>query len=352
MSPRAVPRGESGSAQRGGLLISRAALPCVLVAGGAGYIGSHMARTLLESGFHAVVVDNLATGHEAAVREATFRQGDIGDRAFMRKVLREFEPQCVMHFAAASLVGESVADPAKYWRNNFVQTLNLLDTMLECGLRQFIFSSTAAVYGNPVEVPITEQHPKLPINPYGNSKLAVEEALQDYDRAYGLRSITLRYFNAAGANPDGTLGERHEPETHLIPLVLQVASGRRAEIARFGSDFPTPDGSAIRDYIHVQDLCTAHLLALRKLADGAPTSVYNLGNGNGHSVNEVIAAARQVTGHAIPVRDAPRREGDPPVLVADATRAREELGWAPQYPEIEAIIAHAWSWEQKLAGAR
>lgn len=327
-----------------------AASPSVIVAGGAGYIGSHMVRMLLESGCQPVVVDNLATGHGEAVRGAAFRDGDIGDAGFMRAVLREFQPQCVMHFAAASLVGESMTAPAKYWRNNLVQTLGLLDTMLACGVRQFIFSSTAAVYGNPVEVPITEQHPQRPINPYGNSKLAVETALQDYDKAYGLRSITLRYFNAAGAHPDGTLGERHEPETHLIPLVLQVASGRRAEIARFGSGFPTPDGSCIRDYIHVQDLCTAHLLALRRLAEGAPTAIYNLGNGSGHSVNEVIAAARRVTGHPIPVRDDPPRAGDPPVLVADASRAREALGWVPQYPDIETIIAHAWQWERKQAG--
>ena len=327
--------------------MSGTSLPCVVVAGGAGYIGSHMVRMLLESGFQPVVVDNLATGHADAVGEATLRIGDIGDAPFMRALLQEFRPQCVMHFAAASLVGESMAAPAKYWRNNLVQTLSLLDTMLECGVQQFIFSSTAAVYGNPVEVPITEQHPQAPINPYGNSKLAVEKALQDYGRAYGLRSITLRYFNAAGAHPDGSIGERHEPETHLIPLVLQVASGRRDVIARFGCDFPTPDGSCVRDYIHVQDLCTAHLLALRKLADGAGTAVYNLGNGNGHSMNEVIAAARRVTGHPIPVRDDPRREGDPPVLVADAQRAREELGWLPQYADIETIIAHAWQWERK-----
>lgn len=318
-----------------------------MVAGGAGYIGSHMVRMLLESGFHPVVVDNLATGHAQAVGEAIFRQGDIGDAGFMRALLGEFQPQCVMHFAAASLVGESMTAPSKYWRNNLVQTLSLLDAMVECGVRQFIFSSTAAVYGNPIEVPITEQHPQNPINPYGNSKLAVEKALQDYSRAYGLRSITLRYFNAAGAHPDGSIGERHEPETHLIPLVLQVASGRRPEIARFGSNFPTPDGSCIRDYIHVQDLCTAHLLALQKLGQGAATTVYNLGNGNGHSVDEVIAAARRVTGHPIPVRDAPPREGDPPVLVADATRARAELGWLPQYADIETIIAHAWQWERK-----
>jgi UDP-glucose-4-epimerase GalE len=330
--------------------MSKTSLPAIVVAGGAGYIGSHMVRMLLESGYHPVVVDNLATGHGEAVRDATFRQGDIGDAAFMAPLLREFEPQCVMHFAAASLVGESMTAPGKYWRNNLVQTLGLLDTMLECGVKQFIFSSTAAVYGNPVEVPITEQHPQRPINPYGNSKLAVETALQDYSSAYGLRSITLRYFNAAGAHPDGTLGERHEPETHLIPLVLQVASGRREFISRFGSKFPTTDGSCVRDYIHVQDLCTAHLLALKKLGEGAQTTVYNLGNGNGHSVNEVIEAARRVTGHPIPLRDDPPRAGDPPVLVADASRARAELGWVPQYADIETIIAHAWQWEQKGMG--
>ena len=332
--------------------MSADALPCVIVAGGAGYIGSHMVRMLVESGYRAVVVDNLATGHADAVRDATFRAGDIGDAGFMAPLLREFRPQCVMHFAAASLVGESMTAPGKYWRNNLVQTLGLLDTMLECGVEQFIFSSTAAVYGNPVEVPITEQHPQQPINPYGNSKLAVEKALADYSRAHGLRSISLRYFNAAGAHPDGSLGERHDPETHLIPLVLQVASGRRPFIARFGSDFPTPDGSCIRDYIHVQDLCTAHLLALKKLGEGAQTTVYNLGNGNGHSVTEVIEAARRVTGHPIPVRDDPPREGDPPVLVADASRARAELGWVPKYPEIEAIIAHAWQWERRVTQQR
>lgn len=322
-------------------------MPSVIVAGGAGYIGSHMVRMLLEHGYRAVVVDNLATGHADAVGQAEFRQGDIGDAAFMGAVLREFRPDCVMHFAAASLVGESVTNPAKYWRNNLVQTLGLLDTMLACDVRQFIFSSTAAVFGNPVEVPMTEAHTTHPINPYGQSKRAVEHVLADYARACGLRHVTFRYFNAAGAHPDGTLGERHEPETHLIPLVLQVASGRRAFIARFGSDFPTRDGSCIRDYIHVQDLCQAHLLALRRLGEGAASTTYNLGNGEGHSVNEVIAAARRVTGHPIPLRDDPPRAGDPPVLVADATRARAELGWMPQYPDIETIIAHAWQWEQR-----
>ena len=324
----------------------------VVVVGGAGYIGSHMVRMLVEQGWRTTVIDNLATGHADAVRGAQLRVGEIGDKAFVAGVLHEAQPQCVMHFAAASLVGESMAAPAKYWQNNVVQTLALLDTMLDCGVKQFIFSSTAAVYGDPVESPMTEQHRRLPINPYGKSKLAVENALEDYSRAYGLRSIAFRYFNAAGAHPDGTLGERHEPETHLIPLVLQVASGRRPVIARFGSGFPTFDGSCIRDYVHVQDLCGAHLLALEKLGEGAASTVYNLGNGEGHSVNQVIEAARRVTGHPIPVRDDPPREGDPPVLVADATRARNELGWQPQYADLDTIIAHAWQWEQRQQTAQ
>jgi UDP-glucose 4-epimerase len=333
--------------------MSSSDLPSVIVAGGAGYIGSHMVRMLAESGYHPIVVDNMATGHDdSVVAGATLQRGDIGDREFMRGLLRQYKPQCVMHFAAASLVGESMTAPAKYWRNNLVQTLTLLDTMQECGVGQFIFSSTAAVYGDPLDVPMTEAHRKQPINPYGRSKLAVETVLADYASAYGLRYITFRYFNAAGAHPDGSMGERHEPETHLIPLVLQVASGRREVIARFGSNFPTPDGSCIRDYIHVQDLCTAHLLALRRLGEGAQSTVYNLGNGNGHSVNEVIEAARRVTGHPIPLRDDPPRAGDPPVLVADAKRAREELAWVPQYPDIETIIAHAWQWEQKFSSMK
>lgn len=321
----------------------------VIVAGGAGYIGSHMVRMLQGSGFAPVVVDNLATGHADAVHGAPLRVGDIGDRDFMASVFHEFKPACVMHFAASSLVGESMQIPGKYWRNNLIQTLSLLDAMVGHGVRQFIFSSTAAVYGNPVEVPIPEKHPTAPINPYGHSKLAVEHLLQDYAAAHGLRSITLRYFNAAGAHPDGSIGERHEPETHLIPLVLQVASGRRAVIARYGSQHGTPDGSCIRDYIHVQDLCDAHLLALRALQAGAATTVYNLGNGMGHSVNEVIDAARRVTGHPIPLRDDPPRAGDPPALVADAARARAELGWTPRFADIDTIIAHAWQWEQRMA---
>ena len=321
----------------------------VVIAGGAGYIGSHMVRLAEASGYQAVVVDNLSTGHRNAVRgDAILRVGQIGDAKFMRDVLREFNPVCVMHFAAASLVGESMSEPAKYWQNNLVQTLCLLDTMRECGVGQFIFSSTAAVYGNPSEALITESHPRLPINPYGQSKLAVENALADYSRAYRLRYITFRYFNAAGAHPDGSLGEQHEPETHLIPLVLQVASGQRDAIGRFGNDFDTRDGSCIRDYVHVQDLSAAHLLALQRLGAGGASATYNLGNGAGHSVTQVIEAARRVTGHAIPIRDDPRRAGDPPVLVADATLACTELGWQPQYPDIDTIIRHAWQWEQNL----
>jgi len=317
----------------------------VLVAGGCGYIGSHMVRMLRDQGLRPVVIDNLSTGHADAVQPGELRQGDIGDRAFVAAVLRETRPTCVMHFAAASLVGESTRNPSKYWRNNLEQTLGLLDAMQENGLPAFIFSSTAAVFGTPLETPIRETHPLHPINPYGHSKLAVEYLLQDYAQSHGLRFITLRYFNAAGAHPDGSLGERHAPETHLIPLVLQAARGRQAQIARFGSGHATPDGSCIRDYIHVQDLCAAHLLALERLRAGGASDIYNLGNGRGHSVNEVIAAARRVTGRPIPVRDEPARAGDPPVLVADATRARQELGWTPKYPDLDSILAHAWQWE-------
>lgn len=327
----------------------------VLVAGGCGYIGSHMVRMLRDQGLRPVVIDNLSTGHADAVQPGELRQGDIGDRTLVGAVLREIRPACVMHFAAASLVGESTHNPSKYWRNNLEQTVGLLDAIVENGLPHFIFSSTAAVFGNPQETPIRETHPRCPINPYGHTKLAVEYLLQDYAQAHGLRSISLRYFNAAGAHPDGSLGERHMPETHLIPLVLQAASGRRPHIARFGNQHATPDGSCIRDYIHVQDLCTAHLLALRRLAAGGVSDrtcdAFNLGNGQGHSVNEVIAAARRVTGRTIDVRDEPARAGDPPVLVADATRARQELGWNPLYPDLDSILAHAWQWERRQPAA-
>ena len=323
--------------------------PCVIVAGGAGYIGSHMVRLLREQGLQPVVIDNLSTGHRQAVGDAPLRVGDIGDTAFVSGVLREFQPACVMHFAASSLVAESMRMPGAYWRNNLVQTLSLLDALVAHGIGQFIFSSTAAVFGNPVQLPITEDHPTRPINPYGHSKLAVEHLLQDYAAAHGLRSVVLRYFNAAGAHPSGQLGERHDPETHLIPLVLQVASGRRPHIVRFGTDHATPDGSCVRDYIHIQDLCMAHLLALRHLQDGGDSLTLNLGNGQGHSVTQVIEAARAVTGHPIPVQDAPPRPGDPPTLVADSARARSILKWSPQWADLHTIISHAWAWEQQMA---
>ena len=324
---------------------------CVLVAGGAGYIGSHMVRLLREQGYLAVVVDNLCTGHAQAVAGSPLRVGSIGDMPFIRSVLREFRPSCVMHFAASSLVGESVRCPEAYWRNNLLQTLHLLDTLRAEGILRFIFSSTAAVYGQPQHLPITEDHPTRPINPYGHSKLAVEHLLQDYAGAHGLRHVVLRYFNAAGAHPAGDLGEQHEPETHLIPLVLQVASRRRPHVTRFGTRHATPDGSCVRDYIHVQDLCAAHLLALRHLEGGGESLTLNLGSGRGHSVNDVILTARAVTGHPIPVHDADPRPGDPPTLVADAALARARLAWVPQWADLSTIITHAWRWEQVLARA-
>jgi UDP-glucose 4-epimerase len=252
-----------------------------------------------------------------------------------------------MHFASFIQVGESVIDPAKYFENNFTHTQNLLDAMLRHGVKHFIFSSTAAIFGEPEYTPIDEAHPARPINPYGRSKWFVEQMLQDYERAYGLKSVCLRYFNAAGADPEGELGERHVPETHLIPLILQAASGRRDSIKVFGRDYPTPDGTCVRDYIHVMDLCDAHLLAIEKLRSTGQSARYNLGNGSGFSVQEVIDSASRVTGCAIRVVDDVRRDGDPAVLVADSCHAREALGWKPRFADLDTIVAHAWQWEQK-----
>jgi len=322
----------------------------ILVVGGAGYIGSHMVKMLLGHGYSVVTLDNLSTGYRDAVLGGKFVLGDLADRALLDKLFSERKIDGVMHFASFIQVGESVQNPAKYYENNVVNTLNLLDAMVAHDVKRFIFSSSAAVYGEPIRVPIDEAHPKNPINPYGRSKWMVEQMLADYDRAYALKSIRLRYFNAAGADPEGQLGERHEPETHLIPLVLQAASGRRESVQVFGRDYDTPDGTCIRDYVHVTDLCEAHLLALGRLLQGGASAAFNLGNGNGFSVQQVIDAAHKVAGETILVKDAPRREGDPARLVADASQARKELGWNPRYSELEMIVSHAWQWEQRTVG--
>ena len=324
----------------------------VLIVGGAGYIGSHMVKMLLERDHQVVVLDNLSTGYREAVLGGQFVQADLADSAALDAVLGAHRFDGVMHFASFIQVGESVRDPAKYYRNNVANTLNLLDAMHRHEANHFIFSSTAAIFGEPAYVPIDERHPPRPINPYGYSKLVVEHILADYDRAYGLRSVCLRYFNAAGADPDARIGERHEPESHLIPLVLQAASGRGAHIQIFGNDYKTPDGTCIRDYIHIVDLCAAHLLALERLRSGAPSAQFNLGNGNGFSVAEVIDTAERVTGMRIARVIAPRRAGDCARLVAEAKLARDVLGWQPRFDELHTIVAHAWAWEQKMAAQR
>jgi UDP-glucose 4-epimerase len=322
----------------------------ILVTGGAGYIGSHMVKLLLERGARVTVLDDLSTGHADAVRGAQLVQGDIADAAATKRLLQKNAVEAVVHFAASSLVGESVADPLKYYRRNVGGTTALLEAMREASVRRLVFSSTAAVYGNPLRLPIDEAHPTQPVNPYGSSKLAIERMLAECSSAYGIGVVTLRYFNAAGADPSGELGERHDPETHLIPLVLQAASGRRASISVFGNDWPTRDGTCVRDYIHVADLCDAHLRALEWLARGTGCEVFNLGNGDGATVLEVIEAARRVTGKNIQALSAPRRPGDPPSLVADASKARRLLGWQPARAEIETIVRDAWEFERRGAG--
>ncbi len=321
----------------------------ILIVGGAGYIGSHMVKMLLGNGAEVVTLDDLSKGYRDAVLGGRFVEGSLADKQLLRDVLTASDFDAVMHFASFIEVGESVRDPRKYYENNLTNTLNLLDAMLDAGVKGFVFSSTAAVYGTPEHVSITEQHVKAPINPYGASKWMVEQVLQDYDRAYGLKSVCLRYFNAAGADPDGELGERHDPETHLIPLVLQAASGRLAHISVFGRDYDTPDGTCIRDYVHVTDLCDAHLLALHHLETQGGSAVFNLGNGEGFSVQQVIDTARAVTEREIPVVYADRRAGDPPRLVADSGKARQVLGWKPKYSDLATMIEHAWRWERRLA---
>ncbi|MEM7564426.1 MAG: UDP-glucose 4-epimerase GalE [Pseudomonadota bacterium] len=317
----------------------------ILVVGGAGYIGSHMVKMLSQQGHQVTTLDNLSSGYSDAVRYGWLVEGDIADTALLDTLFSQDDFDAVMHFASCIEVAESVTNPAKYYHNNLTNTINLLDAMVRHDVKHFIFSSTAAIFGEPHYCPIDEKHPTLPINPYGRSKLMVEQVLRDYDKAYGLKSACLRYFNAAGADPDGELGERHEPETHLIPLILQTASGRRDAISVFGVDYDTPDGSCLRDYVHIVDLCSAHLLALNKLMAGSGSKQYNLGNGAGFSVLEVIDMVRKVTGKDFTVNYADRRPGDPAILVADSTRAKQELGWKPRFNQLEIIIEHAWQWE-------
>ena len=324
--------------------------PTILVTGGAGYIGSHAVLALREAGYEVVILDNLVYGHRDIVEtvlKVELIQGDIADRALLDQIFKSREFAAVMHFAAYAYVGESVGQPAKYYRNNVTGTLTLLEAMCDAGIKNFVFSSTCATYGVPEQIPISEDQPQQPINPYGMTKLMVEHILDDFDRAYDLRSVRFRYFNAAGADPLGRLGEDHMPETHLIPLVLLTALGKRESISIYGTDYDTPDGTCIRDYIHVADLAQAHILGLKYLLNGGKTEVFNLGNAQGFSIQEVIEAARVVTDRPIPAVLADRRPGDPPILVGSGEKAKQVLGWNPQYADLETILKHAWQWHQK-----
>ncbi len=325
----------------------------ILVVGGAGYIGSHTVKQLMAAGHDVVVLDNLVYGHKDILDSALkveFIEGDIGDRPLLDKIFATHDIGAVMHFAAYAYVGESVTAPAKYYQNNVVATLSLLDAMVAAEVKNFVFSSTCASYGVPQTIPIPEEHPQNPINPYGATKLMVERILQDYGPAYGLNSIIFRYFNAAGADPEGMLGEDHNPETHLIPLTLQTALGIRDNIAIFGTDYPTEDGTCVRDYIHVCDLADAHILGVEHLLNGGESDIFNLGNGLGFSVKQVIESARRVTGKEIIAIEQDRRAGDPPALIGSADKARSKLGWNPQYADIDQIMTHAWQWHQKRHG--
>jgi UDP-glucose-4-epimerase GalE len=318
----------------------------ILVVGGAGYIGSHMCKHLFKSGYQPIVLDNLVCGHRQAVKWGPFFEGSMGDSNLLSRIFSDHPIAAVMHFAAFCYVGESVTEPAKYYENNVANTISLLEVMLEKKVSNFIFSSSCATYGEPIEVPIREDHPLRPISPYGRTKLMVEQILEDFREAYGLASVSLRYFNAAGADPDAELGEDHDPETHLIPLVLQTALGQRPSIDIFGDDYPTKDGTCIRDYIHVEDLAQAHLIGLEGLLNGEAGGQYNLGNGEGHSVREVIEMARRVSGRPIPARVGQRRRGDPAVLVSSSEKAIRQLGWRPRFPGLEAVIETAWNWHK------
>ncbi len=330
----------------------------ILVVGGAGYIGSHLLKCLNKNGYLTVTLDNLSNGHAEAVRSGRLVVGELGDLELVDTLLSDERFDAVMHFASFIQVGESVRNPAAYYHNNFILTKQLLDALLRHGVGRFIFSSTAAVYGLPSTESLTEDHPCQPINPYGRSKWMVEQLLRDYDAAYGLKSVSLRYFNAAGADPDGELGERHHPETHLIPLALRAAAGTSDPLTVHGADYPTPDGSCIRDYIHVSDLADAHALALRHLLKSGASDSLNLGNGRGYSVFEILRAIEQVTGHKVPHQIGARRPGDPARLVANPRRALQILGWTPQRSDLHTLLTDAWRWEAhtlrivKAAGAK
>ncbi|MDM8541608.1 UDP-glucose 4-epimerase GalE [Desulfococcaceae bacterium HSG7] len=319
----------------------------ILITGGAGYIGSHANKMLYEKGYDTVVFDNLVYGHKKFVQWGEFVLGDLADYDLLDMVFKHYSIDAVMHFAAYAYVGESVTNPEKYYYNNVVNTLNLLKAMRMHDVNQFIFSSSCATYGIPQKIPIPEDHPQMPINPYGQCKLIVENVLRDYADAYNLKYVSLRYFNAAGADPDGKIGEAHDPETHLIPLILDAASDQNKHISIFGTDYNTPDGTCIRDYIHVNDLAQAHILALNYLESGADSDVFNLGNGNGISVKEMIETARQVTCKTIQTIESPRRPGDPDSLVGSASKAKKILGWRPQYTALKNIIETAWHWKLK-----
>ena len=324
--------------------------PRILVTGGAGYIGSHAVLALKRAGYEVVVLDNLAYGHRELIEDVVKVElivGDTSDRELLDKLFSNYDIAAVMHFAAYIAVGESVKEPDKYYRNNVASTLNLLEAMLCAGVNKFVFSSTCAVYGMPKEIPMTENHPHDPLSPYAASKDMVERILADFDTALGLKSVAFRYFNASGAEPSGMLGEDHHPETHLIPLALLTALGKRERLYIFGTDYDTPDGTAIRDYIHVNDLADAHVLGLEYLLAGGESDVFNLGNGNGFSVKEVIETARKVTGLEILAIEQERRAGDAPILVGSSAKARKILGWQPQYADLSKIISHAWQWHQK-----
>jgi len=325
----------------------------ILVTGGAGYIGSHAVWALQQAGYRVLILDNLVYGHQDLVENVLKTELIVGstlDKKLLQSLFAKHDISAVMHFSAYAYVGESVTNPSKYYENNVMGTLSLLDAMVEADVKTFVFSSTCATYGVPQTLPIPEDHPQNPINPYGMTKLMVERILTDYDKAYDLKSVCFRYFNAAGAHPEGTLGEDHNPETHLIPLVLQTALGKRDAIYIFGTDYPTEDGTCVRDYIHVSDLADAHILGLEYLLNGGDSTKFNLGNGNRFSVRQVIDAAARVTGKPIPVVEAERRPGDPPALVGGSQRARAVLGWNPQYSDIDTILTHAWRWHQKRHG--